>query len=196
MTKKSSAGERGKGIKRGRNSLVRGKQLLKGLPVYFQIARPAKGINVGAETARPCHFPARLPPTEKVTMSSRLYVPHMFTDPTTRDIRGVPLSRFTIMDRWSFGRREISENQDDPFLAVSRTTFLFSYLPNNRQVLRSEMPSVSPWSITASTSTLTSIGFPPDISPLPCPRKTSLILGGLLSPSNHDGLREYNRHSS
>lgn len=69
---------------------ARGKHLLKGLSVYFQIARPARGINVGAKTARPCHFPARLPPTEKVTMSSRLYVSHMCADLVTRDIRGVP----------------------------------------------------------------------------------------------------------
>lgn len=47
----------------------------KGVAVYFQIARPAKGINVGAKTAHPCLFPAPLPPTEKVTMSSRLYIP-------------------------------------------------------------------------------------------------------------------------
>ena len=47
----------------------------KGVAVYFQIVRPAKGINVGAKTAHPCLFPAPLPPTEKVTMSSRLYIP-------------------------------------------------------------------------------------------------------------------------
>ena len=46
----------------------------KGVAVYFQIVRPAKGINIGAKTAHPCHFPAPLPPTEKVTMSSRLYI--------------------------------------------------------------------------------------------------------------------------
>jgi len=50
-------------------------QFLKGLSVYFQIARRAKEINVAARTTRPCYFPARLPPTEKVTMSSRLSAP-------------------------------------------------------------------------------------------------------------------------
>lgn len=49
----------------------------KGVAVYFQIVRPAKGINVGAKTAHPCRFPAPLPPTEKVTMSSRLYIPFL-----------------------------------------------------------------------------------------------------------------------
>lgn len=79
---------------RGRNSLEES-SFSKGLPVYFQIARPAKGINVGAKTARPCHFPARLPPTEKVTMSSRLYVLHMWIDPAARDIYRV--SRWVVI---------------------------------------------------------------------------------------------------
>lgn len=79
---------------RGRNSLEES-SFSKGLSVYFQIARPAKGINVGAKTARPCHFPARLPPTEKVTMSSRLYVLHMRTDPAAREIYRV--SRWIVI---------------------------------------------------------------------------------------------------
>ena len=62
----------------------------KGVAVYFQIVRPAKGINVGAKTAHPCRFPAPLPPTEKVTMSSRLYIPFLVSvsassEPYTRE---------------------------------------------------------------------------------------------------------------